>query len=827
MHLKEFGWEPIILTVHEQYYEQALDKNLEKLLPEGLRIEKVSAFKITRPRLIGDIGLRAFRKLYKKGKELIEAEKIDFLYITIPSFYCSMLGRLLHKSTGIPYGIDYQDPWVHEFPGSDSFFSRHWFATKVSQLLEPFAVKNASLITGVSEAYYKDVAERNPHLFEKSLFADLPIGTEPSDHERVASLHLESYLFKKESGKTKLVYAGTMLPKAYVIFEIVCKVLSENQEKYEHIEIHFIGSGKNTNDPESFNVKPLAEKYGLWEKQIFEYPARIPYLDVLVHLNEADGIFILGSTEIHYSPSKVYQAIVSGKPIFAILHKESTAVDVIKQTHAGITLSFNGENDLDEIYRSFNELFSRYLSEIIDFHPEKILMENLQPYFAKSIAGKLAGYMDQIIPSPSEEKKILIISPHFPPSNLTAVHRARLFAQSLPKFGWTPIILTVDESFYEEKPDYNLLKLVSKGTRIEKVRARKVQSPRIIGDIGLRAFYSTYKRAKQIISQEKIDFLYIIIPSFYGALWGRLLHKSTGIKYGIDYIDPWVHVFPGSDKMFSRAWFATHLSKILEPLAVKKASFISGVAESYYKDIFIRNKRLSKTCVAITLPPAAEKMDFEKVAELKLEPYLFKSKPGKLQLVYAGAMLPKAFVILEQLLSSISHNPQTFEDVEFHFIGTGKFPNDVNGFNIKPMAEKYGLWEKNIFEYPARIPYLDVLVHLNIADGVFILGSTEAHYTPSKVYQAVLSNKPILAILHEASTGVNVIRNSKTGIVQDFAGEKDLGKIGDKFIETFDKYCIFIKQFKRGNIDHSSFSQYSSEKITGDLIESITKIISR
>ena len=46
-------------------------------------------------------------------------------------------------------------------------------------------------------------------------------------------------------------------------------------------------------------------------------------------------------------------------------------------------------------------------------------------------------------------KSILIISPHYPPSNLAAVHRSRLFAQHLPALGWNPIILTVDEDYYD------------------------------------------------------------------------------------------------------------------------------------------------------------------------------------------------------------------------------------------------------------------------------------------------------------------------------------------------------------------------------------------
>jgi len=56
------------------------------LLPKDLQIEKVKAFKITKPRVVGDIALRAFFQLYKKAKQLIKEEQVDFLYIPIPRF---------------------------------------------------------------------------------------------------------------------------------------------------------------------------------------------------------------------------------------------------------------------------------------------------------------------------------------------------------------------------------------------------------------------------------------------------------------------------------------------------------------------------------------------------------------------------------------------------------------------------------------------------------------------------------------------------------------------------------------------------------------------
>lgn len=414
-------------------------------------------------------------------------------------------------------------------------------------------------------------------------------------------------------------------------------------------------------------------------------------------------------------------------------------------------------------------------------------------------------------------KKILIISPHFPPSNLAAVHRSRLFSQHLPAFGWQPLILTVHEKYYEEAPDWNLVKLLPPHLRIEKVNALPVTKPRLIGDIGLRAFFQLYKRAKQLIQKENINFLYIPIPSFYCALLGRWLHQSTGIKYGIDYIDPWVHYFPGSEKIFSRHWFSTQIARFLEPIAVKKASLVTGVAEGYYKGVIERNPHLIKQAVVGAMPYGGEEEDHTAVVTLDLQPYLFKKKAGKIQLVYAGAMLPKAYAVLEKIFEAIQNNPGVFQNVEFHFIGTGKLPNDAASYNIKPVAEKYALWQTVVFEYPQRIPYLDVLVHLNNAGGIFILGSTEPHYTPSKTYQGVLSGKPILAVLHQQSTAVKVLKESGAGIVIEFDEENRFKEIEFSFLNSFKSFITFITKFDNAKINYQFFDVYTAKNISGYL----------
>jgi hypothetical protein len=118
---------------------------------------------------------------------------------------------------------------------------------------------------------------------------------------------------------------------------------------------------------------------------------------------------------------------------------------------------------------------------------------------------------------------------------------------------------------------------------------------------------------------------------------------------------------------------------------------------------------------------------------------------------------------------------------------------------------------------------MDVLVHLDAADGIFILGSTEPHYTPSKVYQAVLSSKAILAVLHGESTAFNVVNSTKAGIAYPIVPE-NIEKITTDFNPLMDNYLQFMQQFQPSQVDTKAFDQYSAKAVTQILANSLNKI---
>lgn len=425
-----------------------------------------------------------------------------------------------------------------------------------------------------------------------------------------------------------------------------------------------------------------------------------------------------------------------------------------------------------------------------------------------------------------KNKRVAIVAPHFVPGNLAGVHRARLWAQSLAEFGWEPIIVTTDSKYYEERLDHDLEKLLAPDLRIIRTPALPLRPIRLVGDIGVRALPWHYQALARLASSGEIDFLHITIPSHYSALLGRLIHARYGTPYGIDYIDPWVHRWPGTEKMFSKAWWSCQIGNWLEPWAVKRATLITGVAPLYYEEVLQRNPHLRAQVVTAAMPYGASALDFQAVRTENRSPFMFDPHDGKFHMIYAGAMLPKAYPVLERFFESIAllkrTEPTTISRLQLHFVGTGKSPDDPDGFNIKPLIDRFGLSDC-AEELPMRVSYFDVLNHLQHASAILVLGSTEAHYTPSKIFQSIQSGRPVFALLHAESTAVDVLRKSRGGTAITLT-EKELPAAA-YLADALRKFIDEAASFDPGQVDHESFSGYSAAASAEKLAMALNKAV--
>lgn len=393
-YLSKFGWETKVLTVKPYYYQGRFDQELTKLLPVSLEIIRTKALPQKLLGLIGDIGLRSVWQYYRELNKIIKKEKINLIYIPIPPNYSAILGPIIYKKFGVPYGIDYIDPWINNKIYYKPF-SKGWWADKLGRILEPIVLRHVSFITAVAPGYYQKALLRYRWL-DKNICFSLPYGAEEKEYQYLSENPRPTFLFSPCSDKFHIVYAGAMLPKAYPVLEALMRALiflkKENKNLYQKIKLHFLGTGKNPFNSQSFSIKPLALKYNLSDV-IVEYPARIPYLDTLNHLKHSGAVLILGSTEQHYTPSKVFQAILSRKPVLAILHEQSSAVKMLKEIGVGEIVIFKNKSYLTEKINTINECLIKIIGR--ESQKKQINREALKAYSAEMMAKKLAEVFDR------------------------------------------------------------------------------------------------------------------------------------------------------------------------------------------------------------------------------------------------------------------------------------------------------------------------------------------------------------------------------------------------------------------------------------------------
>ncbi len=366
--------------------------------------------------------------------------------------------------------------------------------------------------------------------------------------------------------------------------------------------------------------------------------------------------------------------------------------------------------------------------------------------------------------------RVLIVSPHFPPDTSAAAHRVRLLAPHLARHGWEPTVVAVDPRDYESRLDPGLSELVPKGLRVIRCRAWPARYTRLcgFGDLGLRALWGMRRTCAGLLRREKFDAIWITIFPSYPALMGPWVKRRYGVPLVLDYQDPWVGrwgLTVGGASNGQADWksrLTRRLAMFLEPRVVRFADAITAVSEGTYEEIRRRNPALDKTrCVAI--PLGGEAADFEHLqSHPRPNPY-FHAGDGQFHLCYVGTLLPLGFETLRAVLKAIGALREKRRDLylrlRIHFFGTSNQTRPDAPQRALPVARQLGVADR-VTEVAPRIDYLDALTVLTQASAILLMGSSEPHYTASKLYPALLARRPLLAIYHEASTVVAALRRA-------------------------------------------------------------------
>jgi glycosyltransferase involved in cell wall biosynthesis len=417
--------------------------------------------------------------------------------------------------------------------------------------------------------------------------------------------------------------------------------------------------------------------------------------------------------------------------------------------------------------------------------------------------------------------KVAIVAPDFTPSSYPPALRVKFFAQHLAEFGWEPIILTVNASDYEWPVDAELNQLLPCDLRIIRNGAMPISLTRKcgVGDIGLRSFVSQWRALSRLCRAGEVDLVFISMPPYYPALLGRMAHAFFGIKYVIDYIDPWVYddypQRPRSQRSFKRS-VSHFLSSWLEPIALKHVSHLIGVSQATTDAVEQRYARLTGIG-ATEIPYGWSEVEFDYVRRNPRHNEFFSKDDGNYHLCYVGRGGSDMRSVLSALFGAISiglkNNPTLFNRLRMHFIGTSYAANAADDYKVLPIARDYGVEDK-VAEHPERVSYLDALQLLIDADGLIVPGSNQSHYTASKIFPYILANKPLLAIFHEQSTVVPIIRETNGGNVITFDSESQLR-------ERIPRITCGLEGLLGSNesprTDWTAFAAYSTRSMTSRL----------
>jgi hypothetical protein len=131
---------------------------------------------------------------------------------------------------------------------------------------------------------------------------------------------------------------------------------------------------------------------------VTELPGRLDYLDALTVLTQASAILLLGSSEPHYTASKLYPALLARRPILALFHEASSVVSILRSAGSEPTVRVVTYGDEATLDRRVVDVAChlRALAASSSYDPSDVTLDRADALSARSLARRLAGLFDRV-----------------------------------------------------------------------------------------------------------------------------------------------------------------------------------------------------------------------------------------------------------------------------------------------------------------------------------------------------------------------------------------------------------------------------------------------
>lgn len=425
-----------------------------------------------------------------------------------------------------------------------------------------------------------------------------------------------------------------------------------------------------------------------------------------------------------------------------------------------------------------------------------------------------------------ESKKILIITYYWPPAGGPGVQRWLKFVKYLPDFGIQPIVYIpenptypiIDEALVSEVSQkaivlkkqifepYGFASIFSKN-KTKKISSGIIPNQKkqsfteklflwIRGNVFIpdaRVFWvkPSVSYLEKYIQENQIDTIITSGPPHSLHLIGLGLKEKLNVKWFADFRDPWTTI--GYHNKLKLSASASKKHKDLESKVLNSADVI-----------LVTSNTTKKEFEALTTKPIeviTNGFDVEKVEKQILD--------EKFSLAHIGSFLSERNprILWKCLKELVKENADFKKDFELKLIGavSQEVLDAISEFKLDKYVNNLGYVSHKIAVEHQRKSQVLLLIEIDSEETKSII--------PGKLFEYMVSERPIIGIGPEGSDFAEIIKNTNTGI---FVKYDEIEKLKSAILS-------YYEEFKKGNLKANAIGlqQYSRKSLT----EKLSKVL--